>query len=1772
MKNRLWLLTIFTWIISGCDKTNDLGLQDSDYAETKTYKAQPSAEFDEKNRLQLSWDTVAGGNDKVTFELYEHILNPNEQPSGELISSGDAQKKSFRSIELYKITTNTEITGPSKRGSLKATLASQSEGFLLDERLILDKTYAYEIVAKLNGESINAERYVLVVKKIDYDNLFSGCGTVKAQQTTASVSFEFPQQASDVSVYRNGIKVFNTLSDKNTSFVDKGLSEGSQYTYNCSAKIGPVEVFSDPSAVVTEGSDGNIPVAPVITKIYKIMNRAVSGYIDEISLSDEVTTDNPLDQEKPSDKPITAKAEEEEGPNPLDDVTDYKGCLAAAALDTSRIKIDFEFPAVAEYAKVFRNGILVFSAEDEIFTSFTDSGLNEGDSYLYTCKIYNKTKGLLGSQYFQVSTKTANPPAFTGIRKAEFVNNKVKLSWLLPSSLGVIAKEYQIFMQPLSSVSDSTPINWYAPVKTIPEDSLSQTTLNVSEFGDATYYRFGVRSCSIANQCDDNEVSQVLFVPDTGAPSQPTITAGIVNGKIEVNAPWSHEDGEVKKRKAYWSKDGGSVSLAQTFLVSDPLNPIETLRINTPLIEGSTYQLYLVDEDSQGSLSSNSNAVSISVIDISAPTFTGLTDVVPSAPADSTVELQFTTPASGEGVTQYLVYALELASNASGNACSVGSLIKTIDASGFAASTAVAFDLSGLQGRTRYSLCLRAKDSSGNISTNSSANEIVTQDITAPLFGGLGTVQFENQQKDIILTWPISESTDIKEFKVEIWSGTQGNYGSATQILVPYSNNTKAGATITNTQYPVSENTVYWVLVNACDNAAPDYGTQNCSAYVAAHSYSFVTNDLTPPAGFGGVTTISQASEGSLTVNWNAPASWTDYRGFKIYDLVDNALVLLKTCACSAVDCPNNVISCLLDVDPYRNYNFYVTAYDAAGNQAYNTPYANNSVAHTSLDTTKPTFVSSLTIGAAPLYPVSWTAASDNQTNAGSQINYMIYRKKNADFIDITNPGAEIASANVIAIPALTALSVNDYNTKVEGATYYYTACATDESSNEKCLGFSESLYVTDITPPVLSYFQSTKEVGIPNWTMRWGGADNYTTLSNLQFKVYRTVTNAAADPATEVINLVSASTGQTLNCVGYCELTGQTGPQGQTKYINYKLVATDEAGNTVESSTVSVLTDGSVFEVTSVVRQSGPVSGGTLAIVNGTGFQNGATVSMGDIPCDRTDYISTTQLLCLTGAAGTAGVKVVVVTNPGGGTNPVPVVTFEYMDTGEVCNQPGLRAKTLAQGFAGGTGVSSDPYLICTLAQLQEVYTDLSSHYLLKDNIDMYALADWEPYTIGQGAGAIFVGSFKGEVNVDGTPKYVIAHMKSNAVGNDNGLFGKTNGSVIENLMFFNSLLNLGISNWDYHGTLIGYADNTQINNIVVEQGAINNGRQYIGGIVGYIRGSSNIDDAHFRNGAISALASGSYAGGSSIGGIVGYLDNIIVAGMEIKNSTSSGILSAINYLGGILGHSSMSDGELGLLSFSSSAMDIQGNDYIGGIAGKNEYYNALSISFSGNVTGRSYVGGLIGQFSQYHSRTMFVKSSYVDGSVTGRSSGLNVGGLVGHSVRTYSWSYPTLIIEECASLGIITSSGTRVGGLVGAANYSIIRNSYFDGVLSGSDIVGGLIGNISTSTFIRSNYVTGSFSALLSTAGGICGMTEGSSRSIENTFWNTTSTSGADYCTGGATVETYTDSGARTIAVLTDPTMAEYSSGSYPWSNTVWNIDGTNLPSLKSVTLPAN
>jgi hypothetical protein len=83
---------------------------------------------------------------------------------------------------------------------------------------------------------------------------------------------------------------------------------------------------------------------------------------------------------------------------------------------------------------------------------------------------------------------------------------------------------------------------------------------------------------------------------------------------------------------------------------------------------------------------------------------------------------------------------------------------------------------------------------------------------------------------------------------------------------------------------------------------------------------------------------------------------------------------------------------------------------------------------------------------------------------------------------------------------------------------------------------------------------------------------------------------------------------------------------------------------------------------IITVGPSSGPTSGTTLATITGTGFQDGATVTIGGNPCTPVTFVSSTSLTCTT-TANDAGVFGITVVNPDATTVTAPDA-FTYVAT----------------------------------------------------------------------------------------------------------------------------------------------------------------------------------------------------------------------------------------------------------------------------------------------------------------------------------------------------------------------------------------------------------------------------------------------------------------------------------------------------------------------------
>ena len=218
-----------------------------------------------------------------------------------------------------------------------------------------------------------------------------------------------------------------------------------------------------------------------------------------------------------------------------------------------------------------------------------------------------------------------------------------------------------------------------------------------------------------------------------------------------------------------------------------------------------------------------------------------------------------------------------------------------------------------------------------------------------------------------------------------------------------------------------------------------------------------------------------------------------------------------------------------------------------------------------------------------------------------------------------------------------------------------------------------------------------------------------------------------------------------------------------------------------------------------------------------------------------------------------------------------------------------------------------------------------------------------------------------------------------------------------------------------------------------------------------------------------------------------------------------------------------------IGLFGYTSGAtiqnlgvtnVDITGNDYVGGLVGYNNISSTVSNSYStGSVSGNTSVGGLAGR--NYNGS--IIEYCYSTGSVSSSGSGNTfVGGLVG-----YIWASSATVSNSYSTCSVVSSSGSRVGGLVGYnSSQGIVSNCYSTGSVIGNDFVGGLVGD---------NFGT----------------------EVSNSFWDT-ETSGQSISDGGI---------GKTTAEM--KTQSTFTSASWNFT-TVWQMIGTNYPDLLSNSNP--
>ncbi|MCK4980528.1 MAG: T9SS type A sorting domain-containing protein [Candidatus Delongbacteria bacterium] len=423
---------------------------------------------------------------------------------------------------------------------------------------------------------------------------------------------------------------------------------------------------------------------------------------------------------------------------------------------------------------------------------------------------------------------------------------------------------------------------------------------------------------------------------------------------------------------------------------------------------------------------------------------------------------------------------------------------------------------------------------------------------------------------------------------------------------------------------------------------------------------------------------------------------------------------------------------------------------------------------------------------------------------------------------------------------------------------------------------------------------------------------------------------------------------------------------------------------------------------------------------------------------------------------------------------------------------------------FAGGSGIIADPWQISNVEQLQLMKDNLSSHFILINDIDASATSGWN-----DGSGFIPIGSgtynepslnFKGSLNGSG---YTISNLYIKYSDSKYlGLFGSLEyDAVVENV----SIVDAYVEGKNETGGLVGENNGTIINcsfsGVVNGTGTMLTGGWNTGGLVGQ----------NFYGSVLNSFSSGEVSGYGEVGGLVG--DNTFGT---VTNCNSSVNVSGNSNIGGVIG--SIFEGTI-VSSYSTGI--VEGNRSVGGLIGynskgiiSNSFYNVDSVQINGGnyitiggIYNEQYndwfTNGLNLNIENYSTTIIPAGGYYSINSIEGLRdllgfsgnegykfklensldlsgvsnlyipylvsefdgdnhiiSNLNIDLSFGSMLGMFGYSSSSGIIKNCVISNAYINGRYYVGGLVGK-NYGTIHGSNIQGTVNGTIAVGGLIGD---------------------------------------------------------------------------------------------------------------
>ena len=309
----------------------------------------------------------------------------------------------------------------------------------------------------------------------------------------------------------------------------------------------------------------------------------------------------------------------------------------------------------------------------------------------------------------------------------------------------------------------------------------------------------------------------------------------------------------------------------------------------------------------------------------------------------------------------------------------------------------------------------------------------------------------------------------------------------------------------------------------------------------------------------------------------------------------------------------------------------------------------------------------------------------------------------------------------------------------------------------------------------------------------------------------------------------------------------------------------------------------------------------------------------------------------------------------------------------------------TVATGFASGSGISDDPYLISTSAQLaylaQQVNGGTSyegKYFRQTANFDL-AGKKWTP--IGAEESKPFKGNFD---------------------GNNHEIFG------------------LKVETDDWYAGLFGYIYSGSIKNIKICSGSVKTSGSYAGGIVG------GLDKSTMEN----CTAIVNVSGRGNVGGLAGNISGSTVSNCHFL----SGEIVGDSYVGGIVSHVQNSDKST-VKDCSANAL-VKGSECVGGLCGwfGNGDHEFSNCTMKGSVTvTKNSCGGLVG--SLYDSKGTF-KDCKFEGSIKKDGDKVSDTGIaIGADKSNVTFKNCVCTIDEQTKTSL---NGKKVGNKVRSDDYT--------------------------------------------------------------------------------------------------------------------------------------